>query len=642
MAPDLAIQAAIPISDGTNPSLWIDSLAPPSGSVEIRLPPLGDVLVRVVGPDEKLVTSPVVVEYETQWGGGEFQDLESDVTSVVTTTTGEVVLASAQRDGAVYRRDVDVHVLDGAWVLANALEEKHRRFGAFARDGFADVITVHLAPARATVRVRIVDEAGHPFANEELSTLFEGPGSIGEFSRCRTDGEGVATIGVPGVFIVDSQERPVSAKSLRLRPIREADSWRFAWVDLAAMSPAQVRDLGTRTVSRRSVLVAGTVVDAAGEPLAGVAVWTSRDGKVENLLREHAPDLMLNSFFGDVRTGSEGSFTIPTEDWEEGRHLSANLDGYPITVVPFVAGDRAVKIVLHRPGKLVGWFRSPKSLEGKLVIRDVRTGRDELTWMFATQETSSQDLCTLAPGQYEFLLQLLIEGAPKVSIGTFTIREGETLAPPELNPFDITALVRRIRVSVHLPDGRPAAGARVEIGKASWLAEHDMPIVGADGVCDAWILRDAAEIRVVHAGWRTAYVPAPAAAVDVTLRPAIPLSIALEPFDRLSRFGRRVLLRVIACPEPAHPWDRDPFHHECALSASGALAVPVPEPCALRAVVVVRCRDDDQSFVISPAAQIAVGHGPTSTTLRVDADELDVLESQITRARTARHLPPER
>ncbi len=212
-------------------------------------------------------------------------------------------------------------------------------------------------------------------------------------------------------------------------------------------------NLGEHRLIAVPLLVAGSVVDAAGEAVSGARV---------SVEQKKAYGARADQFYfddvhgGSARTGDDGAFEVRGAAPSGALFVQATASGFlDGERQPVTAGAQGVRIELARGGVLTGSLTLPAALADPIVeARALRRDGEE------SERTTSHDgkfrLDPLTAGDYDVELRLLGHDAPIARLERVSVVAGETTDVGALEP---SAEVRAIAFDVVDESGQPVASA---------------------------------------------------------------------------------------------------------------------------------------------------------------------------------------
>ncbi|MEM8710219.1 MAG: hypothetical protein AAGG01_04650 [Planctomycetota bacterium] len=350
-----------------------------------------------------------------------------------------------------------------------------------------EVVHVTMSEAMTPIlKVRLVDDAGRPVANE-MAHVRAGTGvrrrrrASGRLSASgnrlgwsvrveevtwssKTNQEGVAQF-LLGETAAGDVLGPIDLRTGHLHLRLSEGLIGSATVDEPLVGGPL--DIGSVTLRPVPHLVSGRVVDGSGEPVERAVVMVEERRRVPAELDWAGTRAERLDY-----TDSEGRFTIrwlrdPDESTWTGLTLVAK-DGKSFRrsngilsrakagergtfeSVPFRPGDRDVVLVIERAGGIQVDLTQvePAELQGlRFLLRPASSPESELV----LRPGERSELKHRRPGRYSFCLRL---GKEEIPIAEDLIVEpGETLVDPRLNPFLFDAHVARRRLFVEGEDG---------------------------------------------------------------------------------------------------------------------------------------------------------------------------------------------
>lgn len=288
-------------------------------------------------------------------------------------------------------------------------------------EGHTDVGEVML-PSEATVVGRVVDTAGNGLADAEVRYSLSHP--FAPFVPGLREGRQTATTDADGGFRIAGMRTPESVALLVSKP---------GYVPRAVEHLAGIRQTAPEVVLHEAATIEGTVLGAAGIPVAGAFVVSASSNPREQ--------------FTPVRTGDDGRFEIQAA-WPGRVLLAAEAPGYVRSnaeVVEAQAGPQERDVFLH--------LRPPLTLKGRLVDWQDRPISRAWVWL----DTEPHHVTTGADGSFE------IDGLPE---GLVEVQIRTPGRPPFTYPVNVSPYGAQVTISPNMgairglvlhSDGSPAA-----------------------------------------------------------------------------------------------------------------------------------------------------------------------------------------
>lgn len=257
--------------------------------------------------------------------------------------------------------------------------------------------------------------------------------------------------------------------------------------DTADGRPVGLLDLREKTVARADYQlypvageVAGQILDRSGQPVAGAAVLLYRAGSSSPVARaESAADGRYR--FGDV--AAPGGVTYLVEAALPGHFDSAvGPAGTPLgpeDPAEWPAGAARLHLVLHpSAGELHGAVADGSGRPlGQARVTAVRPA-DGAVWAATTGEDGWYSIpgVPAGPGD-QLLVRVEPEGAPLAAALSAVSLSGDRAAAAHVTAAPASAVAG----AVYGPDGRPVAGAAVELWEEGWDEPAVQTVAAADG-----------------------------------------------------------------------------------------------------------------------------------------------------------------
>lgn len=391
------------------------------------------------------------------------------------------------------------------------------------------------------LRLRAIDGAGAPLAHRRLTLRTKEFDGLGNEQRGRFSGDSDAD----GVLLV-SLERPTSGQRMRARLVASKvldEPLLEAAFEVPRDRSSGIVDLGDVVLERAPLLVAGVVLDARDEPVAGAQVlaklqWPdavlpplhderldvdpsdpaavaraeSRHRHFEQRRRTRRFDFAPQvECFSD----QDGRFEVRSCEPVEALRLTAKRadgpDGEPVDVAP---GSDVVLRVRDRT-RVVGRVLLPAGLEaGDLAMSLREAGSGNASYhQLALDEASEWSVDNVVPGTWELAVADpdAFAWEPLAVLGGIEVLPGTTTRAPDL---DLRSVLRIIELEVVDEHGAPILDTtgtfrgsergdnndiNVVNGRARILTQHEGIIAwfGAPGHCAVRVERPLSGDRVV-------------------------------------------------------------------------------------------------------------------------------------------------
>ncbi len=240
------------------------------------------------------------------------------------------------------------------------------------------------------------------------------------------------------------------------------------------------KDMGTVTLDRGPLLVAGKVVDSSGNPVSGLRLSVTVTEETAQP-REESRD---RGGFGrrgrngstrlSIRTKTDGTFLAHRDvDLLALGRLSLSDRKWTMTEQPFNPGDENLLITVTRGGSLVGRVtKSNPDLIGRLSVSTTRTDEKTATedrgrrgrprGGARIQSDGSYTVENLAPGTYS--LRVTLGGMEAFTQEGLRVYEAQETT---VSPVMVGEGFRMAEVLVVAPEGTPLNDARVSVSLAS-------------------------------------------------------------------------------------------------------------------------------------------------------------------------------
>ncbi|RMH03303.1 MAG: hypothetical protein D6702_06265 [Planctomycetota bacterium] len=564
---------------------------PPTAPIELRLPPAGEVVVRVLGDAGRARQCTLAPAREP---GRPFRPFAGPTRPV--------------RNGEARFRWVPLGRRFLATVDLAGEEEPARVEGPGpARPGEVRELLIDLT-AGTILAGRLLDSVGRPVPPGDWTWTLVARGGGRKTGGLRSTEDG-------GFRIRVSEEAAAwELTALELRPravgLSSGGDGRLARTGLTGPLAPGIHDLGDLTVVEPPLLVAGRAVGASGEPLEGVVVEVERElpgGEDLGGTWQAVPEWRR-------LTGRDGAFAVRAEFGDPvGLRLRAHKVGWFLPEpVPFRPGRADLQLRLEAGGGLrvpvlvpsgaaagdlavwaVGPDGRPRSWPGRLTA--VEPERLEAGWT------------GLPPGRWGVRLGLRTAGEPLLEQEAGSVRAGETCTAP---PADLRELLRVVVLEVTAPDGTGLAHeARViRLGR-------DGPRPAGFRLQDEWRLRATVaagaplDLIVRAEGRRPVRLEGVAGTARVRLEPLVPTRLILPSPLPTGPEGSRLTVSLQRRTGALDPWPGLParIRLEGDLVAGGEILAWLEAPGDYRLQWTFSCMREGREVVVgSRFADLAV------------------------------------
>lgn len=486
---------------------------------ELTLPPLGAVVIEVVGADgQRFREGPVRVA--TRWipagqvgrksyGGYERCPDAERVTEQGLTRYDHVGFGVVLTPSVSYRgfRSHSVSDVPGP-----------------TRPGEVVHIQVPLGPAVPFLRARLFDLTGEPLPNQQVTGEVAGWDEVRR--RWHTEMQVRETTDAAGWFafpmtgrLVASEPRRLAVRVPQARP-RATPYADFSWSravlplpnTIAALPTDDPLHLGDLHLQTAPLWVAGQITDPAGHPLRQVRVDVSVPAPPH---RSWPWDYTTRA-----TTDEQGRFAIQEFDPPETVRLTwthSDFEGEPIELTSI--GEPNLQVTLRSKkaaaknqktsASLAVEFECGTSLDPHFVMLTLQPeARESKTtvplYYLGTGETV---LPTLPPGKLTLRVSLVGFEKEGLVIDDLALRAGETLRDPRLLPLDLRGLGRSAEWKLLLPGGQPLREGKVRV-RTPGAPEHWKASTDLDGrlrlFLPQWV--DRVEISAGADQWTSAVV----------------------------------------------------------------------------------------------------------------------------------------
>ncbi|MEM9379790.1 MAG: carboxypeptidase-like regulatory domain-containing protein [Planctomycetota bacterium] len=417
------------------PTLPVPVPLPEGAELELIVPRLGDVLVRVVMADGRPFPGPGTV------------DLMS-----VSPSIDEARLATAELVGSLARfRLVEADGLVQAVVRANGrVPSPSRVAGPVAANGTLEIET-GWGERLPRIAMTLSDTDGAPLVNSRVvassvdSRTGLWSGRLLPRADVRTDAEGRLEVDWP-----ESEAN----QYLKLRVVNASghDDGRFALVSLdPSPVPGQRVDLGIIRLNGPVTVLSGRVVDGFGEPIADASVWVTTRERWTRMI--------------STKSSADGSFQIQHTRLPGRMYTVAQAPGFERTLLEdVVPGTTGLQIALPADDEA-----ADRSL-GQVVVDLLLPARANASYLYfeATSTTgeslvreipadTSREflLAKIPPGEWTFTLRCCVSGTEFLSVSGVQVGNESSLRDARLLSVDLRASLRPVCLQVVGENGRP-------------------------------------------------------------------------------------------------------------------------------------------------------------------------------------------
>lgn len=501
-------------------SYEFQDLAMPEHAVELRLAPSGFLRIEATLPDGTPATHPLQVHVAAAAttaplalprhlrGRSRFQALDTQ------RSRRRVPLAMPLRVEIEAQRDLGL------------LATRAELLGP-AEEGGEVLLRVPLR--RATVVVgRLLSADGAPLARRELFVLCLRDGASSGQSEGATDDDGRFRI------VRNDDPPPSHLSELRIFPLPAEDAWRnptelerrpHAVLRDLALSPSGITELGdvVLTASDHHFLVAGTVVDASGAPVAHAVVHACRGTEDQAL--------------GATRSfcTTEGRFELYSPEPLARMLVVARAGGHYLErAIEADAGDRDVRVVLQRTGLLEGRVLLPEGFPpNALHIR--RSAEGTVRASTTAAEDGRFRFADCKPGRHALSFQLSF-WPPLLALDDLAVDRGGICTDPRLREIDLRSLVTALRLRALDARAQPLVRRALDL---RLRAPQDI----------------ALEISTDDGGRCTIPLPSHLSSVELALPGGPFLTVGVGPGERDVQLQAPIEFALVLDPAPALPPD---------------------------------------------------------------------------------------
>lgn len=464
----------------------------------------------------------------------------------------------------------------------------------------------------------LVDAAGAPLAEKAASLTFRRAGNgPTRASRLQvvTDASGRFR-GVAGDPFMEGTTRTLEVQ------VNSDRGPLAARTDLSFPLAIGPNDVGTLTLDLLPLLVAGTVVDDAGTPVAEakIQLWSAAGGPPGGP-QHWAPAHRRTS----TASAADGSFEL--RGWEEGELYAASAErtGYVAgDKVPFAPGTQGLIVPMIIAGEIAGSVLVDESVRADAIIYAVKAGRDmkPLPIVAARLLDGSFTLSGIPAGVVRVDLSAAGVIEPLFSVEGVVVEGGAVTRDPRLQEIDLRGSLRAIQISARDVDGNAVTGLRVGYRRAgeegaSWSTRWG----GNSPQVELVVTHPAVDVEVSAQGYRSVRLEGVMDDQVVTLSAGLDVRFALagNPPPLPPNFVFVVTL---------NPTDPNGVRTQLSgeFGPGGEATIRVPRPGTYRAYASLRSRTEGRtrtSGLSRSQVTLQVEDSPGQVfVLELDADEV--------------------
>ncbi len=334
-----------------------------------------------------------------------------------------------------------------------------------------------VAPDAGMLFGRLLDAAGEPLRDEEVTFLINSVAGRIEGEEVRLDDDG--RFHLP--YEVQGPHRPPFRLQIR-RPGVVPVAGRA--LPLAQLPTAHVTDLGDVQIGNFAVVAHGTVVDDAGAPIPGAHVQLERERVVDS--ESGRTDFRAEEFCS-VRTGADGRFEL-FGDLERGRyHLRIDAEDHFHVETPDLRRDGGPTLVeMERKARVLGTVLAPEWMRRERVhvdlvpknVPNARPGeakpRNDRLHDHKGRTYAYFDW--VRPGTYDLAFRLQGYPDPFLRIDHLVLLPGQHGLHPRLCDLDLGAYIFRFEIHPVDENGQPVEVDRPQLtrvtrsdGRQQWI-----------------------------------------------------------------------------------------------------------------------------------------------------------------------------
>lgn len=332
-----------------------------------------------------------------------------------------------------------------------------------SRDGDVVTATVRYGAPWPHVVGTLLDESARPVTGQVSMALALVPlDAPPEFVPERKDASWRwEAVDAQGRFRVRASETaPAGKRRLLLveQAVEGSEVVRATRADVPGVLPSgQDVDVGTLVLAPRAaerVLCAGRVVDAQGHGIAGAGVsaghWDREAGRWVRLHQQN------------VRADGEGRFVVRSAaDVPQTFLVSASVHGLVPAQVDGREGQQDLVLVLRRGGKLHARIAAPKGVPAHLLVGRIvdAQGRSREPNQFAGAFGADG----LAPGRYEVVVRIAQSNWEIARVRGIEVRADEAVDDERLAPIDVAGTCRALRLRLVDAARQPIGGTKLRV-----------------------------------------------------------------------------------------------------------------------------------------------------------------------------------
>lgn len=476
------------------------------GVLELQLPPLGRVIVRLYNEREqpreglRAVRLQAIDAARLQApafplaGADRPQQMTGDAAHFHFVALGQKLVARITAEG-----------------VAGELE--HRQDGP-THEGELVVFGVRVTTSTPAVSFLLLDTKGAPLDNCDLSLRFADGDTFLESREVTSGADGRMVVAMPARML----GRDCRVSMWRRLGTPQADTIYGGATDVTIPAATTgLRDLGQVRLAEEPVAIAGRLVDNEGKALAGVVVrmdHTHAPDRGDTASFRHSGGLLKHPLHHQATTDDDGRFTFrELQPAARTGHIEVADGAWVLPAGTRLATGRAEQqLVVARPGTMQMSFgkKPPRHL-----TVEISNALGPVRVQAKVDETTGQRTLQLPPGHYN--LRIGAASRNPLRIEAIEVRAGETCSDPRLTAIDWANGQRTITVRLRTPEGR--RGGRME-----WrlLAANDRAIASGTSVEDGETLLLPEGTKRIAFGspqCRTVFVDATQDVCEVQLTP---------------------------------------------------------------------------------------------------------------------------
>jgi hypothetical protein len=372
--------------------------------------------------------------------------------------------------------------------------------------------------------LRLLDPAGAPIVSEPIScrTLYA-------TSSVTTDDEERLQTDTQGRVVIEVYDRWSEGARHELELVRVRDTMQSAVVDLARDLPEGWIDLGDVTLSTRTPLVAGQVVDARGQPVAGAEVVVQLGHGIGG-----EGGYWEDQWSCSDRSDARGSFEVFGASGDGPLRVRGVLGEDCSAPLPFSPGASGVTLVLERRARVTACFLLDPGVELEGLhpkLHRTQPPDERSDWRLAPDEVQGGRGCVTwlrrEAGTYELMVEVPGLEQPILELHDLLVPAGAACTDPRLDSIDLRGRLHPVTLLLCASDGAVAFEGPLKI----WpTGTRERPIgttyIGEARV-DLLLAQVPVDIDIEAKGYRSVTLEGVREDREVELVPGLPVRLVL-------------------------------------------------------------------------------------------------------------------